>query len=213
MDGVIRVAVIDDDRMLTASLRRWFDDLADLRLVAVAATVDELLTAGETPLDVVLLDLRLKDSSDAVANVRRLRQSGLRVIVVSVWDDPRAIADTLSAGAAGYLTKDHDLDELAAAIREVAADATFCSPEAAYALLSDPTRPHLSGQERAVLLAYASGLTLKAVARHLGIRPDTAKTYLERAKAKYRDAGRPTYTKLDLAERMREDGISQDQPG
>jgi two-component system nitrate/nitrite response regulator NarL len=74
-------------------------------------------------------------------------------------------------------------------------------------VLNDPARPQLSGQERAVLLAYASGLTLKAAARHLGISPDTAKTYLERAKAKYREAGRPTYTKTDLAERVREDGL------
>jgi DNA-binding CsgD family transcriptional regulator len=70
-----------------------------------------------------------------------------------------------------------------------------------------PTRPRLSDRERSVLVGYVSGLTLKAVASHLGIKPDTAKTYLERAKAKYRDAGRPTYTKLDLVERLREDGI------
>ena len=207
MDRMIGVAVIDDDRMLTESLRGWFAAVADLHLAAVAATVGELLSAGVAGLDVAVLDLRLKDGSDPVGNVTRLRRAGLRVLVVSVWDDPRPICDTLGAGAAGYLTKDHDLAALGTAIREVAASGTFCSPEAAFALLRNPAQPQLSGRERAVLLAYASGMTLKAAARQLGIRPDTAKTYLERAKTKYRQAGRPAYTKLDLAQRAREDSM------
>ena len=57
-----------------------------------------------------------------------------------------------------------------------------------------------------MLLAYASGLTLDAVAEQVGIRPSTAKTYLERVKAKYREIGRPAYTKLELAQRASEDG-------
>ena len=55
--------------------------------------------------------------------------------------------------------------------------------------------------------AYAAGMTLEAAARRTGIRPSTAKHYLERIKQKYRSAGRPTYTKLDLAARVREDGL------
>ena|SRR5215469_12803264 len=69
-------------------------------------------------------------------------------------------------------------------------------------------RPHLAPQELAVLLAYTSGMTLAAAARHIGVRPTTAKLYLERVKEKYRRAGRPTYTKLDLAARVREDGLT-----
>jgi two-component system, NarL family, nitrate/nitrite response regulator NarL len=66
-------------------------------------------------------------------------------------------------------------------------------------------RPRLSEREQSVLRAYASGLTLDAAARKVGIRPSTAKTYLERVKAKYRQAGRPAYTKLELAQRVNED--------
>jgi DNA-binding CsgD family transcriptional regulator len=60
-------------------------------------------------------------------------------------------------------------------------------------------RPRLSQRELDVLLAYTSGLTLDAAARQLGISPGTARTYLKRIKAKYRQAGTPVYTKLDLA--------------
>jgi DNA-binding CsgD family transcriptional regulator len=72
---------------------------------------------------------------------------------------------------------------------------------------STPDRPRLSGQELNLLLAYAAGLTLDAAARRTGILPATAEHYLERIKEKYRSAGRPTYTKLDLATRVREDGL------
>jgi hypothetical protein len=51
-------------------------------------------------------------------------------------------------------------------------------------------------------MAYVSGLTLDAVARSLGISTETARTYLKRVKAKYRQAGLPVYTKLDLAEQV-----------
>ncbi|MEU3654245.1 hypothetical protein AB0E67_15710 [Streptomyces sp. NPDC032161] len=57
-----------------------------------------------------------------------------------------------------------------------------------------------------MLVGYASGLTLKATARRAGITVNTAKYYLDRVKTKYQDAGRPTYTKIDLALRVREDG-------
>ena len=51
-------------------------------------------------------------------------------------------------------------------------------------------------------------MTLAAAARQAGVRPATAKVYLERVKQKYRHAGRPTYTKLDLATRVYEDRLS-----
>ncbi|MER7667465.1 AAA family ATPase [Kitasatospora sp. NPDC096128] len=69
-------------------------------------------------------------------------------------------------------------------------------------------RPRLSPKELQVLLDYASGLTLKSAARRAGITPNTAKDYLDRVKAKYRRAGRPAYTKIDLATRVREDGFA-----
>ncbi|WP_424858076.1 hypothetical protein [Streptomyces sp. SAI-170] len=75
-----------------------------------------------------------------------------------------------------------------------------------------PTAPRLPGprlapKELQILLDYTSGLTLKSAARRAGVTPNTAKHYLNRVKAKYRLAGRPAYTKIDLAQRVREDGL------
>lgn len=206
---MITVSVVDDDRMLLEGMSAWFAQLDDLVLVTAVPTVDELLAASAEPTDVVVLDLVLADRSDPVDNVHRLLAAGYRVLVVTVVNQPRQGINVMRAGASGYLTKDHDLPTLAAAVRDVAAGGTAHSPELAFAWSRDRAedRPALSTQERAVLLAYASGMTMAAAARNAGVQPATAKKYLDRVKEKYARAGRPAYTKLELAERVREDGL------
>lgn len=68
--------------------------------------------------------------------------------------------------------------------------------------------PRLAPKELQILLDYVSGMTLKSAARRAGVSPNTAKDYLNRVKSKYRLAGRPAYTKIDLAHRVREDGLA-----
>jgi DNA-binding NarL/FixJ family response regulator len=207
--GVIGLAAVDDDRMLLSGLAAWLAGARDMRLIAVADTVELLLRRGTNGIDVVLLDLLLADRSDPAGNVRRIAAAGPWVLVVSVVADPDQVMAAYAAGAACYLTKDHDLCEVADAVRDIASGRDRCPPELAFAMAhgSFPGRPRLSGQERRLLRAYAAGMTLEAAARRTGIRPATAKHYLERIKQKYRSAGRPTYTKLDLAARVREDGL------
>lgn len=206
---MIRVAAVDDDRMLLGGLRSWVGGLPDLWMVATASTVDDLLAGTHATADVVLLELLLRDGSDPADNVGRLVAAGHRVLLLSVSFSRDQVVATLVAGASGHLTKDRDLTALAAAIREVTRGRLVVPAElgAARAGECGPARPRLSDREREVLLAYASGMPLKAVARQLGIRPDTARTYLGRVKAKYHHLGRPTNTKLELAERVREDRL------
>lgn len=223
MAQVTTVAVVDDDRMLLDGMRAWLGGVPELRVVATAATVGELLgvaaSAAELPYgtgpsayaapDVVLLDLVLKDGSAPADNIRRLLRSGSRVLMISTVPDRSRIIEALRAGADGYLTKDNDLPTLVAAVQDIAAGRSAHSAELAFACAHDtgPARPRLSPRERQVLLDYASGMTLKSAARRAGITVHTAKDYLDRVKAKYQQAGRPTYTKLDLARRVREDSL------
>lgn len=206
MAGVITVAVVDDDRMLLDGIRSWLGNVPGLRLVGCAGTVSGLIEEWQEPADVVLLDLMLRDGSRPAENIRRIRGSGSRVLMISVVADRDRIIAAMADGADGYLTKDHDLSVLVAAIEEIAAGRTAHSPELAFAWAYSPERPRLSPKEREVLVGYASGLTLKATARRAGISPNTAKYYLDRVKDKYQQVGRPTYTKIDLSLRVREDG-------
>ena len=204
---MIDVAAIEDNRMLIDGLRAWARALRDIRLVAVTASVDELLLVRQAHHDVVLLNPTLRADPDPALNVRRLIEAGHRVLAIDGSSDLSMAPRTLAAGAHGYLTRDHDLATVAAALRIIASGGTAWSIGRGAAGEADgsPVRPPLSAREHRVLMAYTSGLTLDSVARRLGISPETARTYLKRVKAKYRQAGVPVYTKLDLAERVRAD--------
>lgn len=199
------------NRMLLDGLASWLKFTPDLDLIATSATVDDLLAGSGQYASVALLDLGLRDGSDPVRNVRLLADSGMRVLVVSDIDRREHAVAIFKAGASGYLTKDHGLRALVRAVHDVAADRVVFSPELALSLRPDggrPHRPQLSPQELAILTAYASGMTLHSAASRAGVKVGTAKEYLDRIKAKYSAAGRPTHTKVDLARRAREDGIA-----
>jgi two-component system, NarL family, nitrate/nitrite response regulator NarL len=204
---VIDIAAIEDNRMVADWLRAWVDDLPGMSLAAVTETVDELLHARIEPLDVVVLDAVLRADPDPALNVRRLINAGHRVLVIDGSSEPNSAAPTLAVGAHGYLTRDHGLTALTVTLGAIASGGTAWSigPAMAAEPGGFPVRPYLSEREHALLMAYASGMTLDSAARHLGISPGTAKTYLKRIKDKYRQAGVPVYTKLDLAERVRAD--------
>jgi two-component system, NarL family, nitrate/nitrite response regulator NarL len=208
MAGVITVGAIDDHHVVLQGMVAWLGAVPDIQLTVTATGVDAYLEAGISA-EVVLLDLNLPDRSDPAGNVKRLISVGCKVLVVSALADTELILATMEAGADGYLTKNDDRDQLVEAIRQVAAGEIVISRELAFAFSRDtrPSRPRLSQQELRVLTAYGTGMTLVAAARKVGIKPATAREYLERIKRKYRDAGRPTYTKLDLAQRLQEDRL------
>lgn len=196
------VSMVDNDRMLLDGLTEWFAHRTDLRLVHACGSVEELIHEEPGRADVVLLELMLRDRTDPLSNIHRLVEAGRRVLVMSSGRYADQLFAATCAGASGYLTKDHDLATLAGAIHSVAMGAT------AYAQVrGEPAGTRLAPRERELLLAYVSGLTMTAAARRIGVRPSTARTYLERIKKKYAGAGRPAYTKLELAARVREDGL------
>lgn len=205
MSHVIDVAVVEDNKILVDSLRAWASRLADIRLMAVTSTVDELLRARRRHFDVVVLDAALRAEPDPAFNARRLLDAGYRVLVVDGSSEPTSAARTLAVGVHGYLTRDDGLVALTLTLRSIASDDTARSllPTSSAVPEGCALCPLLSDREHAVLMAYASGQTLGSTARSLGISVETAKTYLKRVKAKYQMVGLPVYTKLDLAEQVR----------
>src|SRR3982074_3211953 len=107
MAAVIRVGAVDDDRMLLEGLHAWLQPFPALELVGIATNVDSFLHT-EVMVDVVLLDLNLRNYTQPEDNVARLRRTGARILVVSVSPDPDHVLAAIEAGASGYITKDHD---------------------------------------------------------------------------------------------------------
>jgi two-component system, NarL family, nitrate/nitrite response regulator NarL len=205
VNNMIGVAVVWDDPGLFETLRScvaYAHDL-EIRQTSTVALLNRSRSGPERP-DVVLFEVTRRPGLDPIADVRSLCRAGYRVLALSRTADPYLSAALIGTGACLLLGKNQTPAAIIAAIR--ASGPRNGSPR------PSGGRPQLSERERSVLIAYTSGMTLDAVAERVGIRPSTAKTYLERVKAKYREAGRAAYTKLELAQRANEDHAHAEGP-
>lgn len=206
------LAVIDDHILFRETLIQAITATPDM-VVDVVYQGDRLEpVAGLDPApDLVLLDLDLGGRQARASDVEGLLARGSRVLVVSALGSPQTVSAMIAAGVSGMVSKRENTQTLLSAVRAVMAGGTWTSPEVAGVLANDrsPTRPHLSPQEQRVLVLYTSGLKLEAVAHQLGIRPGTAREYLERIRAKYTDVGRTAPTKTALYQEAIRDGLIQ----
>lgn len=206
----IRLALVDDHRMLLGALTEWIRNAADdITLVAAVTTWPELLTSPAFPVDVVLLDLDLKDSIPVSLKISTLKTAGVKTVVMSTYSEPNVVREALGAGALGYLVKSEDADMIVEAIRSAQRGEQYVSAELDLAINSGDVGgvPKLSAQERRVMALYGGGEPVKSVAYQLGISEETAKSYLKRIREKYRVAGFDVGTKVGLRKRAIQDGI------
>jgi DNA-binding NarL/FixJ family response regulator len=196
--------------MLLGALTEWIRSAApDIDMVAAVPTWPELITHPAFPVDVVLLDLDLKDNIPVSLKINTLKTTGVKVVLMSTYSEPNVVREALASGALGYLVKSEDASMIVEAIRAAAKGESFVSAELDLALNSGEIggSPKLSAQERRVMALYGGGEPVKAVAFQLSISEETAKSYLKRIREKYRVAGFDVGTKVSLRKRAIEDGI------
>ena len=100
--GPIRVALVDDHRMLLGALTEWIRNAADdIDMVAAVTTWPELLTHSAFPVDVVLLDLDLKDNIPISLKLATLKTTGVRTVLMSTYSEPAVVRQALDSGALG----------------------------------------------------------------------------------------------------------------
>ena len=155
----------------------------------------------------LILDLMVERQANVdPALVRRLVDAGLRVLVFSALASPPLVREIIRAGVGGVLGKRDTEEAVISAIWSVLKGDGWMTSEVAAAIAGDASRPVLSVQEERALVLYASGMTLDDVAVSIGVKPNTAKQYLSRVKAKYTATGRPASTKVDLTNLAWQDG-------
>jgi DNA-binding NarL/FixJ family response regulator len=203
--GVIRVAAIDNDRLVPAAVRAMLADYHDVYLVVARTTVADFLASGALA-DIVLLDLMLEDGSQPADNVRALCEAGVRVLVLSVHGDRRHVWATVRAGAAGYLVKNDDAEQLVKAIRTVHEGKLALTTDLLSIINENP--PPLSRQEHEALRLYGTGSTLAATARRMNVSVATVRSYLERTREKWAAMGEPGITFPDAKSRYDLDSSS-----
>ena len=116
-EAPIRLALVDDHKMLLGALTEWIRGAADdISMVAAVTTWPDLLTHPEFPVDVVLLDLDLKDNLPISLKISTLKTTGVKTVLMSTYSEPNVVREALAAGALGYLVKSEDADIIVEAI-------------------------------------------------------------------------------------------------
>jgi len=180
---MIRVLIVDDHPLVRLGVSDLLESTDDLCVIGTAGDGAEALAALKaTPADVVLMDIEMPgiDGVEATRQIVEHRPATVVVILTTFADQDR-INRALDAGAAGYLLKDAEPDELIRGIRAAAGGDVPISPRAARALVA-ARRPRpevaLTDREREVLMLLVEGLANKQIARRLGIGEKTVKNHL-----------------------------------
>ena len=209
MQENLRLAIVDDHEAIRLGFLHAAAEAGHTVVFSEPTVTGLLAKMTKATCDVVVLDLSLADGSNVTANVSSLVAAGIPVIIFSIADKQNLVRTALRAGAAGLVAKSNSMDELFAAVTEVAAGHTIDNTQTAAAIDADLDfkEANLSAREREVLSLYASGLAQKQVAHHLGISQHTVKEHIVRVRRKYESAGRPIENKTDWVRRALEDGL------
>jgi DNA-binding NarL/FixJ family response regulator len=184
----IRVLIADDHKLVRAGIRALLERLPGISVVAEANDGREVLRlVKQHKPHLVLMDIAMPalNGLEATRHVAK-RFSDVRVIILSTYGDEEHVFQALHAGAAGYLLKGADLEELELAIRSVAQGETYLSPPVSKPVIMEylrrtnadlSPRERLSPRQAEILQLIAEGNTAKQIALQLNISVKTVETH------------------------------------
>lgn len=192
----VRVFLVDDHTVVRTGLSAYLATEPGMVVVGQAGDGESalrelaVLERADTMPDVVLMDLQMPrmDGVEATASIKQ-RWPDVEVVAVTSFVEEAKVRAALEAGATGYLLKDADAPEVAAAIRAAVAGELHLDPAAAKALAAGLRAPRsavdtLTTREREVLTLVATGCSNRQIGRHLGVAERTARTHVSNILAK-----------------------------
>jgi DNA-binding NarL/FixJ family response regulator len=197
MTSSTAVFLVDDHAVVRRGLASYLDGEDDIEVIGQAgdgrtalAELAVLANGARGLPDVVLMDLLMPGMNgiEATAEITR-RWPEVRVIAVTSFLEEDKVRAALDAGAAGYLLKDAEADDVADAVRTVAAGNVAVQPSVARTLVDAVRRPApaataLTNREREVILLLADGHTNQQIATRLEMSERTARTHVSNILAK-----------------------------
>ena len=189
----IRALLADDHRIIREGLKQVLADAPDVHVVAEAADGADVLAkvemgGGASAFDIVLLDIAMpgRDGLDVLQALRH-GWPALPVLILSTYPERQYAVRCIRLGAAGYLNKSADPDDMIAAVRKVAAGGIYVTPATAEALAGAmgaaghrPGAESLSHREHQVFRLLISGHSVGEIGAHLNLAPNTVSTYRAR---------------------------------
>ncbi|MFE2261877.1 response regulator [Streptomyces griseosporeus] len=193
--GTIRVLIADDQQMVRQGFTVLLNTQPDIEVIGQAVDgLDAVARVADLMPDVVLMDIRMPELGGIEAT-RRIKGATpeIKVLVLTTFDLDEYVYDALRAGASGFLLKDASAEQLADAVRVVAAGDALLAPGitrrliAEFARLDGTPRPplkervgELTERETEVLTLIAQGLSNAEIAQRLVVAEQTVKTHVGR---------------------------------
>jgi two-component system response regulator NreC len=211
---LIRVLVVDDHAVVRSGLRLLIDAEDDMQTVGEAGTVrDAIFEARSANPDLILMDVVMPGESGLEGLPKLLHEHpDVKVLVLSMQDDPRYLREAFAAGASGYVLKEAADSEVVTAIREVAAGGRYVHPELGARLIAAEAEAErqaaadpLSDREREVLRLLALGYTNQEIAKQLYISVRTAETHRAHVMQKLRLGSRAELVRYAIAQGLLEE--------
>ena len=214
MPDPVRVLIVDDHAVVRAGIRLLLEQEPDIEPVGEAGTGREaVFQARSLKPDVILMDVVMPDQTGLEVLPTLLHeQPEVKVMLLSMQDDPRYVREAFEAGASGYVLKEAADADVVAAIREVAAGGHYVHPELGARLVAAESRERkraeedpLSDREHEVLRLLALGHTNQEIAGQLYISVRTAETHRAHIMQKLRLTSRAELVRYALAQGLLED--------
>lgn len=187
----LRVILVDDENLIRSALATMLSLEDDLDVRGEAATVaDGAELARDEQADVAVLDLQLPDG-DGLALAARIAEvsPATRCLILTSHARPGYLKRALAQGVLGFLPKTTSADQLARAVRAVAAGRRVIDPELAAETISSGDSP-LTPREADVLEFAADGAAIEQIARRAHLAEGTVRNYLSSAQAKLQATNR-----------------------
>ncbi|MFI1168900.1 response regulator [Streptomyces sp. NPDC020801] len=199
---MIRVLVVDDEALIRMGFQRILEAADDIEVVAAVPGSQALRMAQERSPDVVLVDIRMPDVDGltVLSELRRLPHPPV-VAMLTTFDMDEYVATALRSGAAGFLLKDTDPEELPFLVRSLADGGTVLSSKVTRTVVDGyldagsqdraaGSLERLTDRERAVLVLIAEGLSNTDIARRLHLSTGTIKDHVSAILTKLEVGGR-----------------------
>ena len=197
----IRVALLDDHRLVLDGLvARLSVKATGITVAAAESSWAALVDNPDFPFDVVVLDLHLEDNIPIGTKLRALQAAGSSAVVMSRHADSGSINAAMQAGAMAFVPKTEPAEELILAIKSAAKQRNHIPEHVATVLAGFRASPDagLGRQEQRALVLYAGGRSIKEVAHTMATTEETVKSYIKRARRKYRQVGVDVGTRVLL---------------
>ena len=183
---MINVMLVDDHDLVRRGIKRLLDDASGIKVVAEAVDGEQAIrqVRRKKP-DVILMDVSMPGIGGLEAT-RKITQSSpdMKIIAVTVHSDDPFPARLLEAGAAGYITKGCDVEEIICAIQSVHQGKQYITPDVAQKLalsfVNHGTKSvieELTQRETQVMLMIVTGESNKEISAKLCLSPKTTSTY------------------------------------